>query len=78
MNDKVTKAVEYMPGQSCMCAAYNQDECACGDDWVPRSEKLVEAWASLSRQELRLRLGECTEQEIRTVRAVLNHIIKNV
>ncbi len=35
-------------------------------------------WANLTDAELRLRCGEMTSQEIRTVRAVLNAILDNV
>jgi hypothetical protein len=37
-------------------------------------EKRLEHWRAMSDQELRLRCGEMTAQEIRTVRAVLNAI----
>ena len=37
----------------------------------------VEAWGELSDSYLRLRCGELTAQEIRTVRAVLNAILAN-
>ena len=37
----------------------------------------VEAWGELSDSGLRLRCGELTAQEIRTVRAVLNAILAN-
>ena len=37
----------------------------------------VEAWGELSDSDLRLRCGELTAQEIRTVRAVLNAILAN-
>ena len=38
----------------------------------------VEAWGELSDSGLRLRCGELTAQEIRTVRAVLNAILANM
>ena len=38
----------------------------------------VEAWGEMSDSDLRLRCGELTAQEIRTVRAVLNAILANV
>ena len=37
----------------------------------------VEAWGEMSDSDLRLRCGELTAQEIRTVRAVLNAILAN-
>jgi len=37
----------------------------------------VEAWGEMSDSDLRLRCGELTSQEIRTVRAVLNAILAN-
>ena len=37
----------------------------------------VEAWGELSDSDLRLRCGELTSKEIRTVRAVLNAILAN-
>lgn len=37
----------------------------------------VEEWAGLSDAELRLRCGELTAQEVRTVRAVLTAILGN-
>ena len=37
----------------------------------------VEAWGEMSDSGLRLRCGELTAQEIRTVRAVLNAILAN-
>lgn len=37
----------------------------------------VEEWGALSDAELRLRCGELTAKEIRTVRAVLNAILDN-
>ena len=37
----------------------------------------VESWGELSDSGLRLRCGELTAQEIRTVRAVLNAILAN-
>ena len=37
----------------------------------------VEAWGEMSDSDLRLRCGELTAQEIRTVRAVLNAILDN-
>ena len=37
----------------------------------------VNAWSELSDSGLRLRCGELTAQEIRTVRAVLNAILAN-
>ena len=38
----------------------------------------VEAWGEMYDSDLRLRCGELTAQEIRTVRAVLNAILDNV
>ena len=37
----------------------------------------VEAWGEMSDSDLRLRCGELTAQEIRTVRAVLNAVLAN-
>ena len=37
----------------------------------------VEEWGEMSDSDLRLRCGELTAQEIRTVRAVLNAILAN-
>jgi hypothetical protein len=39
-------------------------------------EEKAREWASLSDSELRLRCGELTAQEIRTIRAVLAAILK--
>jgi hypothetical protein len=50
-------------------------ECGSGADWTPKVEKLVRAWRDMPAAEMRLRCGEMTAQEIRTVRAVLNQII---
>ena len=38
----------------------------------------VEAWGEMSDSDMRLRCGELTAQEIRTVRAVLNAILANM
>ena len=38
----------------------------------------VESWGEMSDSALRLRCGELTAQEIRTVRAVLNAILANI
>ena len=38
----------------------------------------VEAWGEMSDSDLRLRCGELTAQEIRTVRAVLNAVLANM
>jgi hypothetical protein len=40
--------------------------------------KEIEEWINLSPQSIRLRCGEMTWNEIRTVRAVLNSIIQNI
>jgi hypothetical protein len=66
---------DYVPGGECCCAAYGECECGCGADWTPKVEKLVRAWRDMPAAEMRLRCGELTAQEIRTVRAVLNQII---
>lgn len=66
---------DYVEGGDCTCAAYDECECGCGADWTPKVEKLVEAWRDMPADEMRLRCGEMTAQEIRTVRAVLNQIL---
>ena len=66
---------DYVPGGECCCAAYGECECGCGADWAPKVEKLVRAWRDMPAAEMRLRCGEMTAQEIRTVRSVLNQII---
>lgn len=72
----LTLLADYVEGGDCTCAAHGEYECACGADWTPKIEKLVEAWRDMPADEMRLRCGEMTAQEIRTVRAVLNQIIK--
>lgn len=37
----------------------------------------IKKWIDMSRQQMRLHCGEMTEQEIRTVKAVLNAILEN-
>ena len=66
---------DYVEGSDCICAAYGECECGCGADWSTKLEKLVEAWRDMPADEMRLRCGEMTAQEIRTVRAVLNQIL---
>ena len=66
---------DYHPGQDCKCLAYGSHECGCDADWTPRVEKLVAAWRDMSSAEMRLRCGELTSQEIRTIRAILNQIL---
>lgn len=66
---------DYVEGIDCICAAYDECECGCGADWTPKIEKLVEAWRDMPADQMRLRCGEMTAQEIRTVRAVLNQIL---
>jgi len=44
-------------------------------DCTPKIQKLVEAWRDMPADEMRLRCGEMTAQEVRTVRAVLNQIL---
>jgi len=64
------------------------NECPfCRAKWLPRdcvpdsqqrhcsAAALVEAWRDMPADEMRLRCGEMTAQEIRTVRAVLNQIL---
>ena len=53
-------------------------ECGCSADWTPRINKIVAAWHDMPDAEMRLRCGELTAQEIRTVRAVLNAILDNI
>jgi hypothetical protein len=48
----------------------NENDCP-----TPKVEKLVKAWRDMPASEMRLRCGEMTAQEIRTVRAVLNQIM---
>ena len=72
----LTSLADYVEGGDCTCAAHGEYECACGADWTPKIEKLVKAWRDMPADEMRLRCGEMTAQEIRTVRAVLNQIIK--
>ena len=71
------RALAYSPGQDCVCFAYGQSECGCSADWTPRINKIVAAWHDMPDAEMRLRCGELTAQEIRTVRAVLNAILAN-
>lgn len=66
---------DYVEGGDCTCAAYEECECGCRADWTPKIEKLVEAWRDMPTDEMRLRCGEMTAQEVRTVRAVLNQIL---
>ena len=40
-------------------------------------EMNVRMWQNMTASEMRLRMGEMTAQEIRTVRAVLNQILPN-
>ena len=69
------RALAYSPGQDCECSAYGQSECGCSADWTPRINKIVAAWRDMPAAEMRLRCGELTAQEIRTVRAVLKQIL---
>ena len=71
------RALAYSPGQDCQCSAYGECECGCSADWTPRINKIVAAWHDMPDAEMRLRCGELTAQEIRTVRAVLNAILDN-
>ena len=41
-------------------------------------EETVKFWRDMSDSEMRLRCGELTAQEIRTVRAVLNNILPDI
>jgi hypothetical protein len=65
----------YIPGADCTCHAYAEYECACDADWTPKLEKIVKVWRDMPDQEMRLRCGKMTAQEIRTVRAVLDAIL---
>ena len=71
------RALAYSPGQDCQCSAYGECECGCSAEWTPRINKIVAAWRDMPAAEMRLRCGELTAQEIRTVRAVLNAILAN-
>jgi len=66
---------KYIPGMGCQCFAHNVSECCCDADWTTRTEKRVVMWRDMSDSEMRLRCGEMTAQEIRTVRAVMNQIL---
>jgi len=67
------------PGEGCVCNAWNDTECGCPDvEWGHRAEKLVKLWLEMPSQEMRLRCGEMTSQEIRSVRAVLDAIAREM
>ena len=70
------RALAYSPGQDCQCSAYGECECGCSAEWTPRINKIVAAWRDMPAAEMRLRCGELTAQEIRTVRAVLKQILQ--
>ena len=44
---------------------------------IKEIEMNVRVWQNMTASEMRLRMGEMTAQEIRTVRAVLNQILPN-
>ena len=67
---------KYSPGQDCICWAWNDYDCGCGADWTPRITKLVQAFAEMTPSEMKLICGEMTAQEIRTVKAILNWILR--
>jgi predicted transposase YbfD/YdcC len=69
---------DYFPGKNCFCAALSKNECACGADWTPKMQKNVERWYKMKPDEMRLRCGEMTAQEIRTVKAILKNILNDV
>jgi len=78
MDKKITiESLEnYYRGQGCNCSAHGQCECGCDAEWRSKTELLVEAWYHMTPSEMRLRAGEMTAQEIRTVKAVLGSIIE--
>lgn len=47
------------------------------DQGYNRLRELIATWRDMPAAEMRLRLGEMTAQEIRSVRAVLNAILPN-
>jgi hypothetical protein len=58
----------------------HHNACACREDSFAKSEKVHAAvleWSSLYRSGLRLRCGELTSNEIRTIRAVLAAILNH-
>ena len=76
MSIQLDKALKHFPGMGCRCCASGESECGCPDaDWTPRLQKVVEAWRDMGADEMRLRCGEMTAQEVRTVKAVLNAIL---
>lgn len=76
MSIQLDKALRHFPGMGCRCGASGESECGCpGADWSPRIRKVAEAWRDMSADEMRLRCGELSPQEIRTVKAVLNAIL---
>ena len=76
MSIQLDKALAHHPGAGCRCCASGECECSCPDaDWTPRIRRVAEAWRDMSADEMRLRCGEMTAQEVRTVKAVLNAIL---
>ncbi len=68
---------DYFPGKGCNCGAYTYGECGCDVDWTPDTERRARIWYKMSDAEMRVRCGELTANEIRTVRAVLRSILRD-
>lgn len=69
---------QYYPGKGCRCGAHDYGECCCEEvEWTPKVEKLVKEWVDMPTQEVRLRIGEATNGEIRTIKAVLRQILRD-
>lgn len=76
MSIQLDKALKHFPGMGCRCGASGESECGCpGADWSTRIRKVAEAWRDMSADEMRLRCGEMTAQEVRTVKSVLSSIL---
>ena len=66
----------YYPGEKCLCAARHEGECGCDANWDSKLEIIVKYWSEMPASEMRLHCGEMTNQEVRTVKAVLKNILE--